>query len=380
MMAETNNVLARDAFFSPTPILVSDETGRIADVNLALEVLLGRAALGCRDQPIERLTRSLGARIRGCFIPPEAAPFCGSKGGEPAAPACENRRRAGAVTMQSPEFGTVELLGTAVRRFDPLSGVVSGMTYYWQVTGTAGLDAFFSAFLDRLSHQLTWEMYAVSYDHILLEQRYYQLVLRRHRKALAAPGINRVADCGAGTGNVVELLLRDGKEVVAIDVGRAMLSRLRSKPWAETDQLVIHQQSSEHLPNLEDASFDGVNILLALYDMENPGEALNEAIRILRPGGRIVITEPKRSFNIQMILDRCVVRLRRIGKYGALAADMDRVAQANETLDPAQRASRSPMRIEDVWKTLNERGFQDLSMRDSHYRQCATVVGTKPVR
>ena len=187
-------------------------------------------------------------------------------------------------------------------------------------------------------------------------------------------------DCGAGTGNLVELLLEDGKEVAALDVGLAMLSRLRSKPWARTHRLSLIQQSAEHMPNLEDASFDGVSILLSLYDMQHPLDALSEAIRVLRPGGRIVVTEPKRLFNIQIILDRCHLRLRRIGKYDALQADMERVERANELLDPSQRVSRSPLRIEDVLECLCDRGFVDLSMRDSHYHQCATVVGTKPVR
>ena len=379
-MADANDILTRDAYYSPTPTLMSDRSGRVRDINLAFEVLAGRAAEGCRDRPAESLLHSLGERVHGCLIPPEAVLYGVSNGELAKGSLSDSGDQNGRVTLHSADYGTVELLGTGVRRCDPLTGAAIGMLCYWQVVQTADFNAMRKAFLDRLTHALIWEMYAVSYDHILPEMRYYQLVLRRHRKALTAPGISRVADCGAGTGNLVELLLRDGKEVVAIDVGRAMICRLRSKPWARTDRLVVHQQSAEHMPNLEDASFDGISILLALYDMGEPQDALGEAIRILRPGGRIVITEPKRSFDLQTILDRCVLRLRRLGKYEALAADMDRVVRANEILDPTHRPSRSPMRIEDVLKTLSERGFLDLSVRDSHYRQCATVVGTKPVR
>jgi ubiquinone/menaquinone biosynthesis C-methylase UbiE len=380
MGAETNDFLSRDAYYSPTPVLVSDRHGHIRDVNLAFEVLMGRAAEGCRDRPIESLLRSLGNRVHGCLIPPEAPPFSVSKGGAANGVAAPSPAQAGKVTLESGRFGSVQLLGTGVRRCDPLTGESIGMIYYWEDIETAASGALRTELLDRLAHQLTWEMYAVSYDRILPEMRYYQLVLRRHRMALAAPSIHRVADCGAGTGNLVELLLQDGKEVVALDVGRAMLSRLRSKPWAQTDRLTVFQQSTEHMPNLEDSSFDGVSILLALYDMQAPQDALEEAVRILRPGGRIVVTEPKRLFNIQIILDRCHQRLRRIGLYEPLEADMERVERANELLDPSQRASRSPMRAEDVLESLRQRGFMNLSIRDSHFRQCATVVGTKPAR
>jgi ubiquinone/menaquinone biosynthesis C-methylase UbiE len=380
MGAETNDFLSRDAYYSPTPVLVSDRHSHVRDVNLAFEVLVGRAAEGCRDRPIESLLRSLGNRVSGCLIPPEAPPFKVSKGGAANGIAVPSAEQVGKVTLQSGQFGSIQLLGTGVRRCDPLTGESIGMIYYWEDIETASSGALRAALLDRLAHQLTWEMYAVSYDRILPEMRYYQLVLRRHRKALAAPSIQRVADCGAGTGNLVELLLRDGKSVVALDVGRAMLSRLRAKPWAQTDRLTVFQQSAEHMPNLEGSSFDGVSILLSLYDMEAPHDALAEAIRILRPGGRIVVTEPKRLFNIQTILDRCHLRLRRIGLYESLEADMMRVEKANELLDPSQRTSRSPVRIEDVLQGLLERGFVNLSMRDSHFRQCATVVGTKPAR
>jgi hypothetical protein len=40
--------------------------------------------------------------------------------------------------------------------------------------------------------------------------------------------------------------------------------------------------------------------------------------------------------------------------------------------------SRSTFRIEDVLEHLSEQGFQELSSRDSHFGQCATVTGRKP--
>lgn len=207
---------------------------------------------------------------------------------------------------------------------------------------------------------------------------YYQLVLRRHRRALQGPGVNRVADLGAGTGNLVELLLRDGHEVYAVEPNREMLARLYAKPWANDARLTVPRRSAEDLGQFEDGSLDGISILLSLYDMERPAQALREAIRVLRPGGTMVVTEPKEQFDIKVILGRCELRLRRLGLLEMLRSDMDRVNTPNLQLDPSHRPSRSPLRAEGVAWTLRGAGFTHLSFRDSHFRQCATVVATKP--
>ena len=215
----------------------------------------------------------------------------------------------------SPVLGPVRLRGTVVPRHDP-AGARTGTFFYWEVEEHGAGPAFRAAFLQRLRHRLTWELYAASYDRILPAMRYYRLVLHRHRRALDRPGIRRVADLGAGTGNLVELLLRDGHEVVAVDPNRAMLARLQAKPWAGDARLTVLRRSAEDLGLFEDESLDGVSILLALYDMDRPEEALREAIRILRRGGTIVVTEPKEQFDIKVILHRCELRLRRLGALG----------------------------------------------------------------
>lgn len=373
MEAEPGLGLSDDAYYSPTPIAAADELGKIVEVNVALETLLGRSA----DSYIDRQAATL-ARV---LSPPYGLPR-----GEPGHPAGigggygnsngPDVRTAESV-FASHDFGPVRLHGTAVGRHDP-SWPRQGTTYYWQVEDAGAGPRFRAVFLERLKHRLTWELYAASYDRILPAMRYYRLVLRRHRKALHAPGVRRIADLGAGTGNFVELLLRDGHEVWAVEPNRAMLARLYAKPWAGDARLTVLRRSAEDLRGLDDDSFDGVSILLALYDMERPAEALREAVRVLRPGGTIVVTEPKERFDIKIILARCELRLKRLGVLDALRADMDRVNTANHRLDPSSRPSRSPLRAEAVAQMLEGAGFADVTLRDSHFRQCATVVATKP--
>lgn len=366
MEVEPGLGFSADVYYSPTPTAQADEMGKLVEVNVALETLLGSAADSYIDRPAVELSRAL------------SPPFGLPRGGESEHPEGNGLDvRAGESMFASHDFGPIRLHGTAVGRHDP-SWSRRGTTYYWQIEDAGAGPRFRSAFFDRLKHRLVWELYAASYDRVLPTMRYYRMVLQRHRKALRSPGVCRIADLGAGTGNFVELLLRDGHEVWAVEPNRAMLARLYAKPWAGDARLTVLRRSAEDLQGLSGDSFDGVSILLALYDMARPAEALHEAIRILRPGGTIVVTEPKARFDIKIILSRCELRLRRLGVLDALRADMDRVNTANLRLDPSSRPSRSPLRAEAVAQTLEAAGFRGVTLRDSHFRQCATVSARKP--
>ena len=109
--------------------------------------------------------------------------------------------------------------------------------------------------------------------------------------------------------------------------------------------------------------------------MNDPESVLDTAVRILKPGGKIVITELKRCFLLHPILEACERELRSLGRLEELREDLERVVQSNHTLAPG---SRSPFRVEDALDRLVAEGFSELSFRDSHFGQCATITGTKP--
>jgi ubiquinone/menaquinone biosynthesis C-methylase UbiE len=90
-------------------------------------------------------------------------------------------------------------------------------------------------------------------------------------------------------------LLGAGKRVTAVDIRRAMLERMYSKLHDEwVDRLTVVEDTAERLPHLGDNAFDGVTVLLAFFDMNDPIAALAEAQRVLKPGGTVVITERRR--------------------------------------------------------------------------------------
>lgn len=230
--------------------------------------------------------------------------------------------------------------------------------------------------IEYQEHQRSWRSYARSYDEILPVLPFYKEVVERHVAAMTAPEVHRVLDVGAGTGNVAIPVLRTGRHVTAIDLRPDMLDRLRAKIPRELDSQidVIELNAQDPLPFAKE-SFDGVNVLLAFYDMLQPRVAFRNARDALRRGGVLAVTEPKACFQLNPLLDFVNAFLDKEGLVEELADDWARVIYANRVLDPSRRKER--MFAEEIVEILNFDGFSVREVRDSHLGNCATITATK---
>ena len=110
--------------------------------------------------------------------------------------------------------------------------------------------------------------------------------------ALVGPGpFHAVLDLGTGTGRILELLAPKAARAVGIDGSPAMLSvaraRLEAKGWRHVQ---LRQGDIYALP-VERDGYDLVVISQVLHYLDDPGRALREASRVLRPGGRLVVVD-----------------------------------------------------------------------------------------
>lgn len=108
------------------------------------------------------------------------------------------------------------------------------------------------------------------------------------RKAYLRPEMI-VADVGAGTGFLAAGLAPLVKQVHVLDGSPAMLEVAR-RNLSEFGNVIFQLADGSSLP-LPDASLDAVFANMYLHHMLDPLAAIREMARLLKPGGRIVITD-----------------------------------------------------------------------------------------
>jgi ubiquinone/menaquinone biosynthesis C-methylase UbiE len=117
--------------------------------------------------------------------------------------------------------------------------------------------------------------------------------LREMRRELLAGATGRTIDIGAGTGANLGLWPEAIGELVLAEPDPHMLKKLRAKTGAGGGTEVV-QAPAESLPFADD-SFDTALFTLVLCTVPDPGTALAEAARVLRPGGKLLFIEHVRA-------------------------------------------------------------------------------------
>ena len=118
---------------------------------------------------------------------------------------------------------------------------------------------------------------------------------RRRMIAELDPKVHRrVLDVATGTADVaIQTILRSGaKHVTGIDLSEGMLAygRQKVKQAGLQERITLEQGDSENLP-YPDESFDAVTVAFGVRNFENLERGLSEMLRVLRPGGKLVILE-----------------------------------------------------------------------------------------
>ncbi len=106
--------------------------------------------------------------------------------------------------------------------------------------------------------------------------------------AMAAPRAGqRIVDLAGGTGDVAALMAGPDREVTVIDPSAAMMEAGRARNHRHVQWQL---GTAERLP-LGDASIDTLTIAFGIRNVTRIEDALAEALRVLKPGGRFLCLE-----------------------------------------------------------------------------------------
>jgi SAM-dependent methyltransferase len=97
-------------------------------------------------------------------------------------------------------------------------------------------------------------------------------------------------DLGCGTGFLSLELAARGHRVIGVDFAPSMLERAKSKAVERGLSVRFEQADAEQLPFVP-ASFDLAISRHVLWTLPHPEAAIDEWIRVLRPGGRLVVVD-----------------------------------------------------------------------------------------
>lgn len=133
----------------------------------------------------------------------------------------------------------------------------------------------------------------------------HSYALRRRIEFFVSHAQKDCLEVGAGTGEISKALKQAGHHVIATDVAPQMVTQIRNKIGVEA---VICDAESLPFP---DASFDTVIGAEMIYYLDHPERFLSEAHRVLKPGGRLLLSSA--NANIARFYDSLRAFLRTLG-------------------------------------------------------------------
>lgn len=110
--------------------------------------------------------------------------------------------------------------------------------------------------------------------------------------ALAAAAVEKgriAADIGAGTGFISQGLVQAGLRVIAVDQSEVILNEMKRK-FDGLSTIDYRVGNAQEIP-VPDESVDYTFANMCLHHVESPPGAIREMTRILKPEGRLVITD-----------------------------------------------------------------------------------------
>ncbi|MHC4535786.1 MAG: class I SAM-dependent methyltransferase [Planctomycetota bacterium] len=230
----------------------------------------------------------------------------------------------------------------------------------------------------RLSREINWSKYAVSYDNLLLNFDDYLELLD---KIVGEVGdAQRCIDIGAGTGNGTVRLLKakPDREVWAVDNNEAMLQYLNDKATKIPDiggRPVIVKEDVQRLEEYPSVYFDAAILINVLYAVDDRLKCLRQVHRLLKPGGLIVLSTSHNETDLDRLFFKIRDVLKSKGKWEELKDDFRQARNRHREMDGLiHRDSK-----EDIRSYIEQAGFSIKKWLDGEYVGAVVIVVAEKV-
>jgi 2-polyprenyl-3-methyl-5-hydroxy-6-metoxy-1,4-benzoquinol methylase len=224
--------------------------------------------------------------------------------------------------------------------------------------------------IDRWLAHMTWRPdYAAWRDGRIWQERRQDSRLRMIERYGGPIAGSRILDLGSGMGGASVALALAGAHVTAFEYNRAYCDIIRLRAARYALKLPVINGAGEALP-FADGEFDAAICWDVVEHVRDPDALLGELARVVRPGGRVLLTVINRlafrdpHYHMPLLnwvprpLAERVIELRGRSKAGAAFSDMQRLSEMHYYTLGAfrRRARRHGMRVIDMGEDALRRG------------------------
>jgi len=378
-LAKVNKLLVRPSAYPMTPMYLLDKDYRILDWNEAFSLAFDRTMEGRQGHGVLEWTYNLdnyqdvldhGEKV---FADPDKLPPVDVED----------------VVYTSLRYGRIEAIKRAYQIPDDNGECLAWLiTMELNFTNPKEKSRYRYELLRIIGLDQLWSEYAISYDRILTNTRVYRdlinYMLGNSGPLAPIDSDAKILDLGASTGNI-SLRLMDGTSnltVFALDSNRVMLEFLRDKCRGllrEDDHgpgIIAIKQDVTSLFGLPKDYFDCIIANNVFYALADPEASLEACLRVLKPGGELRMSGPRKDTDLDILFNRIRSDLKNAGKFKEYQTDFDHVEQINRF---RLKTMLHRWSTQDFCTLLEEAGFQDIHSSEKVYAgQSMLITAPKP--